>query len=393
MRGDEGGGSLRILHVTHTLSPEAGGPTESILRLSEALVRQGHGVEIVTLDGPGAETAETGLTVHALGVAGWARGYAATPKLAPWLQANRTRFDAVLVHGLWQYQGWGARCALRGTGTPWLVFPHGMLDPWFRQAYPWKHYKKALYWRWRENRVVNEAAAVCFTCEEERRVGREVFRPWRARERVVVYGTADPLAGTSAEAPEEGGGRPYLLFLGRIHPKKGLEALIRSYAATRAGLPGEPELVIAGPGGDTAHGRELRELAEGLCPPGTVRWPGMVTGAAKAAMLQGCEAMVLTSFQENFGIAVAEALGCGRPVLISDQVNIWREIAADAAGLVEPVGKAGATRLLTRWGAMTAAERAAMGAAARRCFLTRFEAAVAARSLARVIGEFCPDPG
>ena len=93
--------------------------------------------------------------------------------------------------------------------------------------------------------------------------------------------------------------------------------------------------MIAGPGLDTAFGREMRQLAESLCPqPSTltpqpaVFFPDMLTGDAKWGALYGCEAFVLPSHQENFGIAVVEALACGKPVLISNQVNIWREIEA-----------------------------------------------------------------
>lgn len=399
------GGRLRLLRVVHTLRGEAGGPTESVRRSTEALARLGHGVEVATLDGAGGGewTVPGAEAVHGLGEGeGPAQGYAGTRRLIPWLKAERGRFDAVLVHGLWQYQGWGTRQALRGTDTPWLVFPHGMLDPWFRRTYPLKHYKKQLYWWLRERRVVGEAAAVCFTCEEERRLARGSFWPWRAVERVVAYGTADPGGDGGAQAAAWAGkceglaGRPYLLFLGRIHPKKGIDLLIRAYAEARGKLPGEPALVVAGPGGETAHGRAMRALAEAKCAPGTVFWPGMLEGEAKWGALRGCEAFVLTSHQENFGIAVAEALACGRPVLISDQVNIWREIVEAGAGWARPDDDAGVAGLLAGWAGLGEAGRAEMGAAARRCFLTRFEVEGAAGSLVatvRAVRGGAPGPG
>lgn len=384
---------LRILRVVHTLRGESGGPTESVRRSTEALARLGHVVDVATLDGPKVGGDVPGArAVQFLGDRPEpARGYAATSRLVPWLRSCYDHYDAVLVHGLWQYQGWGTHQALRGTGKPWLVFPHGMLDPWFRRAYPFRHYKKQLYWCWRERRVLGEAAAVCFTCEEERRLARGSFWPYRVTERVVAYGTADPSgdparqgAAWASRCPQLAG-RPYLLFLGRLHPKKGVELLIRAYAARRATLPGAPALVVAGPGSDSAYGRSMQALAASTCPPDSVYWPGMVEGDVKWGAVRGCEALVLPSYQENFGIAVVEAMACARPVLISRQINIWREIVADGAGLAEPADETGASALLMRWAALDTEKRRAMGGAARRSFLARFEADRAARSLAGTI--------
>lgn len=398
---------LRLLRVINTLRREAGGPSESVLRSTEALIRLGHHVEVATLDAPGPPAATASddrapFPLHPLGPAFGRHGYA--PALPPWLRARRGEFDAVLVHGLWQYHGHAVSTALRGTATPYLVFPHGMLDPWFRRAYPLKHFKKQLYWWWREGRVLREAAAVCFTCEEERRLARGTFRPYRLREQVVAYGTADPDAAADAGAPARRraawearcpgiADRPYLLFLGRIHDKKGLDALVdahglawrRHLARGASDAPPPPLLVVAGPGGESDYGRALLRRAERACPPGSVLWPGMLSGDAKWGALRGCEAFVLTSHQENFGIAVAEALACARPVLLSDKVNIWREILADGAGLVRDDSPAGAEALLAEWRALPPDRRTGMGAAARRCFLDRFEITHAAASLAAAV--------
>jgi|GEM_PF-3545146 len=125
----------RILRVIHTLRREAGGPSESVLRSTSALLDLGHHVEVVTQDPPGTSGPSEGrFPFHPLG-----RRDDAT--LGNWLRAHHADFDAVVVHGLWQNAAPVHR-ALRGTGTPHLVFPHGMLDPWFRRAYPLKHLKK-----------------------------------------------------------------------------------------------------------------------------------------------------------------------------------------------------------------------------------------------------------
>ena len=81
----------------------------------------------------------------------------------------------MVAHGLWQYSSLGVWQALRGGGAPYFIYPHGMLDPALKSAYPLKHLKKTLYWLWAERRVLRDARAVLYTCEEERRLARSTF--------------------------------------------------------------------------------------------------------------------------------------------------------------------------------------------------------------------------
>jgi len=406
------GRPLRILRVINTLRREDGGPSESVLRSSAALREMGHQVEVVTADPLGTlPPAGADFPFRALG--GFGRN-----TLGRWLCENRARFDAVIVQGLWQ-TAHTVRCALRGSGVPYLVFPHGMLDPTFTRLYPFKHIKKQLYWWWREGRALREAAAVCFTSEEERQRARGTFRPYAVNERVVAYGTAKPpTAPDQQKAMREAflekypslRGRDFLLFLGRLHHKKGLHELIEGFAKFRAAMgvaeTTVPVLVIAGPCSEPKLLRVLMRHAERLglaqlnlrgdntggdYPKDEVSsaapliWLPMLGDDLKWGALLASEAFVLPSHQENFGIAVAEALACGRPVLISDKVNIWREIAEARAGLVAPDTVIGGQDLLARWGALGPDSRAEMRAAAVECFEKNFEISRAAESLVRTI--------
>lgn len=376
---------LRILRVVHTLRRAAGGPSESVLRSSAALHALGHQVTIATADAPGTPPPDnTAFTFHSLGGLG-------ENELGAWLKRECARFDAVLVQGLWQ-GGWAVRQALAGTRTPYLVFPHGMLDPWIARNYPLKHFKKQLYWWWREGRVLRDAAAVCFTCEEERRLAQKTFRPYSARERVVAYGTAAPPADHAAlraafcaQFPALAAKR-FVLFLGRIHDKKGVRELIAGYATFRKHHAAAPALVIAGPCEDPRWLAQLQNQAAATNPTDII-WLPMLGDALKWGALLAAEAFILPSHQENFGIAVAEALACGRPVLISDKVNIWREIERVHAGFVATDTADGVVSLLTRWLETTTAQRQAMGTAAAHCFAENFEITKAAQSLAEVIRE------
>ena len=145
--------------------------------------------------------------------------------------------------------------------------------------------------------------------------------------------------------------------------------LIDAFLAVAAQHP-EMDLVMAGPDAGMRSGLEARVRQAGLSH--RVHWPGLITGDAKWGAFYAGEAFLLPSHQENFGIAVAEALACSRPVLISDQVNIWPEIEADNAGLVAPDTVEGTRQLLERWLALTPEEQAQRRTSARACFEARY---------------------
>jgi len=380
---------MRILHIIPSANPADGGPVEGIKQLGAAVTSTGeHRVEVATIDDPKAPFLGTfPMPVHPLGPSHTWYGYA--PRLVPWLRANVSGFDVVVVNGIWRYPSFAAWRALHGGSTPYVVFTHGMLDPWFRREYPLKHLKKWLYWPWADYRVLRDAAAVLFTCEEERLLARQSFSLYSARELVVGYGTSPPPARNDLELRSFCEQFPLLqgkrlaLFMGRIHPKKGCDLAIEAFARVLAPDP-QWHLVIAGP--DQVGLRPaLSSLAAKLGVSDRITWTGMIGGAAKRAALGAAEVLLLPSHQENFGIVVAEALACGLPVLISDKVNIWREVQGDGAGLVDTDDLPGTCRTLAKWASMPADARAESAESARLCFLRRFEIHAAAKSFMRIL--------
>jgi len=375
---------VRILHSTRSVNPGGGGVIEAIRQFSLAHTAQGHHVEVVSLDPPEATWAkECPLKLTALGPGRGKYGYSAA--FVPWLRANRARFDAVIIDGLWQYNVFGVWRALRGTGTPYFVFPHGMLDPWFKRTYPLKHLKKWLYWPWAEYRVLRDAQRVFFTCEEEKRLARESFWLYRAREAVASLGI-DRAPGDAAAQSERFHaqfpglrGKRLLLFMGRLHVKKGCDLVIEAFARV-AGADPRLHLVMAGPD-QTGWQPALEQRARALGLAKRLTWTGMLSGDLKWGALRAAEVFILPSHQENFGLAVVEALTCGVPVLLSDKVNIWREIAADEAGFVESDTPEGTAALVARWAALGADQLSALRGRAVRCFERRFEIGNAARHL------------
>ena len=379
---------MRLLRSIGTVNPVHGGPIEGIKQVARIHKLAGHETEIVSLDAPDdAWVKEFPLKVHALGPGLFSYDY--TRRFVPWLAEHRREYDAVIVSGLWRYSGFGVWRALRGTDTPYFVFPHGMLDPWFKRTYPLKHLKKWLLWPWADYRMLRDARAVLFTSEEERCAARGSFWLYRCNEVVVNYGIAGPTGDAAAQKqavlqrfPELAGKRAFV-FLSRIHEKKGCDLLIRAFAKI-ASSDDSLRLVLAGPE-QSGLGARLRALGEQLGIADRIVWTGMISGDLKWGMLQFAEAFVLPSHQENFGIAVAEALACGTPVLISNKVNIWREIEQDRAGLVDEDDEPGTTRLLQRWLALSPGEKDAMRKIARECFQSRFEVTRAAEALIETV--------
>ena len=368
---------MRLLHIITTLDPAGGGTTEAVRLLVEHAPADVQSAA-VTLDHPGDPFVSLfPCPVHAVGKGG--KGYGDPVALRRWLDEHRGEFDGAVVHGLWNAAGHAARQALAGK-LPYVVFSHGMLDPYFKRNFPLKHLKKWVYWLGSEYWTLRRAHRVVFTTQLEADLARESFFLHRWKPAILPLGTTPQPPATEAdhkafaERVPGAAGRRFLLFLGRLHPKKGVDLLLDAFLHAAEG-DAELDLVMAGPVAPEKEGwlAELKAKADASPLAKRIHWPGMLRDGAKRGALDLCEAFVLPSHQENFGIAVAEALAAARPVLISDQINIYPEIAAAKAGLVEKDTAEGTERLLRGWRELSAAERAAMGANALELFNSHYD--------------------
>jgi glycosyltransferase involved in cell wall biosynthesis len=384
----------RILHVIVSMDPRNGGPSQGIRNLDKVMHDKGIIREVVCLDAPDSSfLGDDGFKIHAIGPFHGAWRYSA--KLIPWLYANIERFDVVIINGLWIYHSyatWRVIDSLKKTSPGKklprvLVMAHGMLDPYFqRTPERWlKAIRNWVYWKVIESKVVNDADGLLFTCQAELLLARDTFRPYHPKKEYNAgYGIKQPPVLTTEmsdafynKCPDVRG-VPYLLFLSRIHPKKGIGLLIKAYISlyqTVISVGGSmPYMVIAGPGWDSTYGKMLKQqLADAV----TVRVTSifaveMLTNEAKWGAFYGCEAFVLPSHQENFGIAVVEALACSKPTLISNQVNIWREIESEGGGIVENDDEMGTYRMLKKWLKMTADDKFQMGKRAKTAYQNHF---------------------
>ena len=382
---------MRVLHIISSVNPEGGGPIEGIKQIAKALkVETGATyIEVASMDDPGAPwVRDFPLKVHAFGpVSTLSRklNYYYAPRLVPWLRAHAHEYDAVIVDGLWAYHGFATWRALRKSTTPYFVFTHGMLDPWFKHTYPLKHLKKWLYWPWADYRLLRDAKAVFFTCEEERILARQSFWLYRCNEEVVGYGTSAPPGDAALQRATFLNDYPglhdkrLLFFISRIHPKKGCDLLVEAFSRV-AKEDHSLHLVMAGPD-QIGWQVELEAKAKLLGIAERITWTGMLSGDKKWGAYRAAEVFVLPSHQENFGIVVAEALACGLPALISKRVNIWREVEAEGAGIVANDDLNGTIGMLEEWLSMKPQDQQKMKQSTLACFAKHFEISVAVKRL------------
>lgn len=401
---------MKILHVVGSMDPASGGICQAIRNSIPEMTLLGSSCEVVCLDDPAAAFIKLDtFPIHALGPAKGPWQYAA--KLKPWLIANVSRFDVVIINGAWIYASFITSKIISNFKNKQLqdatlkvprlfIMPHGMFDPYFQNA-PGRRLKAIrnwVYWKLIEAKIVNDADGLLFTCEAELKLARTSLQPYRPKKEVNVgFGIVSPpefsqeMYQSFLEKCPGIDHQPFLLFLGRIHEKKGVDLLIKAYADVAGQAVTQnravPKLVIAGPGLDTPFGKEMIHLSN-LHPRlhGLVLSPGMLTGNAKWGALYSCDAFILPSHQENFGVAIVEAMACKKAVMISDQVNIWAEINEGGGAIVGADTLEATTASLVKWLKLSIAEQQNMGKKALATFQKQFNIHWAAKAFLKAIG-------
>jgi glycosyltransferase involved in cell wall biosynthesis len=369
---------MRVLHVIPGLSAKDGGPTTALHRMAAATAAAGADVTVVTSDDDagGRLDVPLGKPLQSNGVRYlyFARSLPGSWKaswgLTRWIASNIRSFDVVHVHALFSYSTIpGCRFAFR-AGVPVVLRPLGTASPWSLAHHGWK---KRPYYSLVERSHLRRAAAIHVTSEAE-------------RDGVVALGFGDravvvPLGvdvGPAASAQRSAGERLRLLFVSRLHPVKNVPLLLETLALLRRDSCAV-ELTIAGDGAPD-YRAQLQRDAQRLGLNGTVRFIGHVDGARKRALFAESDAFVLPSQHENFGIAAAEAMGAGLPVVISDQVGLADEVRAAGAGIVVPAETQPIANALREL-ASDATARQAMGARAIALARERYSWSGAAKSL------------
>lgn len=338
---------MKILHIIPTLSGSSlqyGGPSIAVLGMCAELSRRGVSVTIATTHEKGADA---GVFSERLKDAGGAlvhyfpkrlcrvspSGFAFSPSLKKWLNGHLGEFDLIDIHTIFAYPSTqGCLCAIR-YNMPYILRPCGMLDAWCLRR---SRLKKAIWMLLYGRQIINRAAMLHFTSDDERKTIDALH--------ITAPNVVIPLGVTQNEKDEgvdqsklksqlqRFSGKKKILFLSRIHPKKGLDLLIPAL-----GLISKKRndfiFILAGRG-ELKHQKQIKDLLSRHYLDDRTIITGFVEGIEKSAALSLADIFVLPSYQENFGLAVAEAMSAGLAVVISGQVNIHREVSNYNAGIV-----------------------------------------------------------
>ncbi len=349
--------AISVVHTVASLNGMYGGVSRMVPQLADALCEQGCKVSVVTVTDPAGSGAAVRperagvLSARSLTIAQRRLWSSEFPDL---ITVGFTPGLPRLLHdnGLWGYTNYAAARYARRHRTPLVISPHGMLEPW---ALGDKRLRKRVGFAVFQRKALETAALLMVTAESE-------------FESVRRAGFTQPVAVVPIGVPMPQGRSPHsvhaqirnLLFLSRIHPKKGLLALTEAWARVRE--PGW-RIIIAGPN-EGGHLAEVRASIERLKIGADFEFRGETEGAAKRALYQSADAFVLPTHSENFGIVVAEALSYGLPVLTTRGAP-WAILPTIGAGWWVDCGVDGLVQGLRGLLATTARQRSGMGDAGR----------------------------
>jgi glycosyltransferase involved in cell wall biosynthesis len=257
-------------------------------------------------------------------------------QLRHFLRKRVRDFDIVHIHGLYRFPPTYAAFHARQHGIPYVIRPHGSLDPYLYQRSDKNLFLKRLWERLFDLPNLNAASAIHYTAEDERRLAG--FLDLKAPSFVVPNGVEwvpfERLPQPGGFRRSQGiGNRPLMLFLGRLHVKKGLDLLVPAFARVRRQIP-SALLALVGPASSPSYEKEiLGWIREHNLSDAVIRVP-FLQGDALLRAYVDADVFVLPSYTENFGMTVVESLACETPVVISNRVNIHDEITKAEAGLV-----------------------------------------------------------
>ncbi len=337
---------MKILHVIPSIAPVRGGPSKAVIEMVKALRSRGIDAEIATTndDGPNLLAVPLNSLSEYNGVPvrffqrfsppiGPLREFAFSVSFKDWLNKNIARYDAIHIHAIFSFTSSYAMYLARKTGTPYVVRPIGQLERWsLNQSKRRKQFFLSLF----ERRNLANASALHFTAESEKTQALLAL-PELAQSLAEVIPLGIPpspkIASANAQLIQRyqlSETKKTLLYLSRLHPKKGLELLFEALSQVDTNAW---QLIIAGDG-EADYVEKLRQMTLDTGLNSQCHFIGFQSGQEKELLLQGADLYVLTSHSENFGIAVLEALAAGTPALVSREVALSQAIAEAKIGFV-----------------------------------------------------------
>lgn len=332
---------MNVTHVIPYMHPSAGGPPVVVDRLGQELVGRGWTIQVVTTDlmddGTTTSWRDRLSSAYTLIVEKGSspRDYfrRSSPLISAVEDAVR-KCDLVHLHTLWTFPTFVAARVCRKIAKPYVVMPHGMLDP---NSMERKWLKKRVYGALIEWPALRAARGMIYTHSEEQRLSESVVSGL-PQGYVVPLGADDPPAVSRERLAEAFfqkhpaiRGLQIVLFLGRLHSKKGLDLLVPAISRVASVRPAAHFLLV-GPGDDRYVG-SLKQAVARLGIAEHVTFVGPLSGEAKWQAVAASDVFVLPSYQENFALTVVESMRMGLPIVLSRRVNIWEDVVSAGAGV------------------------------------------------------------
>jgi glycosyltransferase involved in cell wall biosynthesis len=349
---------MKILHVTPSYFPAThlGGTVQFLYLLCNAFKEQNADIEVISTNA-GLESREdipvnqwikqAGVPVRYFEYYGYLH-YNFSPTLFFWLLRHVKNYDVVHITAVWNFTTWAAATVCRWYNIPYVISPQGALYP---ETINLKSTNvKKLYYQLFTKKNLEKATLIHYTTQDEQRKVTD-FLHLHSRNLIVPlainlrnFENISNLSPFAASFPQLQD-KSYILFLGRVDYKKGLDILIDAFAEVHQHFP-DRILVIAGPDND-GYGEVLKKQIQGHNLTEFVFFTGMLDGNHKLAAYYNAEVFVLSSYSENFGMTVVEAMAAQTPVVISDHVGLFEEVKDFEAGIVTTVdAKSTATGLI-----------------------------------------------
>lgn len=373
---------MRVLHVIPSVSLKDGGPSHALYLMTRELAQAGIQIDVVTTDADGNTDrldVPLGEPVEQDGVRFFyfrrqSRFYKLSLPMTQWLSAHIGEYDLVHIHALFSYSSSAAARQAVEKNVPYIIRPLGVLNRWGMANR--RRLLKRLSLRFVERRILQNAAAIHYTSEQERHEAEAIGVNTRAAVIPLGIDTAEfdalPAPDRFYERFSVAADRRIILFLSRLDQKKGLDLLLPAFAEVRRQHP-TALLAIAGSGDDTFI-NGLHMLAEQLKITEHILWLGFLSGQDKLSAMAAAAVFALPSYSENFGIALVEALASGLACVLSDQIGIAPDIEASGAGLVTSCNSASLVAALQQ--CLSDRElRAQLGANAKRLAQQRYSLA------------------
>ena len=377
---------MRILHVVQAIDLKLGGVQEALRGLTHAQCRMNMDVDIVGTSIAAQRDTPAYISGYNQNIN--LRLYKAefvnilfSNSMRKYLKREINKYDLVHVHGLYRFPPTYASHRARKQNVPYVITPHGSLDPFLYRRSSRNLLLKRLWERWFDLPNLHGASAIHYTSEDERE--RAAFLKLRAPSFVVPIGLdwarfASLPARGAFRAQLGIGEAPLVLFLSRLNFKKGLDLLVPAFAKVRACFP-DAVLALVGPDNE-GYGAKVRGWVAEQGLVDAVRFVDHIEGEQVLQAYVDADVFALPSYTENFGMVVAESLACATPVVISDQVNIHGEVSGAGAGLVTRCDAGEVAEALCVLLA-DAPRRAALGAAGRELVQRQWTWDVVARQL------------